>query len=247
MSCVRRRLLSVTLFDVLTRRRPRPSTEVPLGFTAIAEAVRHGIDPTTPCRMVGRQLAEVGVSLDEVLDELEETFWVSGAGEPDFSAVRAVSCGWADSSLEYLHGLSCEEPLTGLATTAHLRTRLAELYRAAECGRPPVARTHALVVVELARPRGIDAYPETIDQALRLVDVVDAVRAVYACGETVARVGARCAVTLVRRDEALGDRVGMLRGLLAESGIALRGHRVWIEGLPTGNDHVGRLLDDLAR
>lgn len=237
----------MTLFDVLTRRRTRPSSVVPLGFTAVAEALRHGTDLMTPCQVVGRRLAEVGVSLDEVLDGLEETYRLTGAGEPAFPAVRAVSCGWADSSLEYMHGLSCEDPLTGLATTAHLRTRLAELYRAAECGETSVERSHALVVVELAEAGSIDPRRETIDRALRFVDIVDAVHSVYPCGETVARVGARRAATLVRREEALGDRVGLLRQLLADWGIAAHSHRVWIEGLPGSNDHVGRVLDDLAR
>lgn len=247
MASPRRRLLTVTLFDVWTRRRTRPSSVVPLGFTAVAEALRQGTDRQTPSRVVGRRLAEMGVSLDEVLDGLEETYRLTGYGEPDFGSVRAVSCGWADSSLEYMNGLSCEDPLTGLATTAHLRTRLAELYRLAECDDTPPAGSHALVVVELAEPGAIDQGRETIDRALRFVDIVDAVHAVYPCGETVARVGARRAATLVRRDEALGDRVGLLRQLLADWGIAPHSHRVWIEGLPTGNDHVGRLLDDLAR
>ena len=39
---------------------------------------------------------------------------------------------WSDATLEYLHDLSCEDPLTGLASLAHVRTRLDEIYREAE-------------------------------------------------------------------------------------------------------------------
>jgi len=220
---------------------------VPLGFTAVAEALRNGADPEMPCQVVGRRLAEVGVGLDEVLEGLESTYRLVGAGEPAFAAIRAVACGWADSSLEYMHGLSCEDPLTGLASTAHLRTRLAELYRGAECGDVSVSRTHALVVVELAEPAVTDPRRDGIDRALRFVDVVDAVHSVYPCGETVARLGARRAATLVERDDAIGERVELLRRLLADWGVDPSWHRVWIEGLPDVNECVARLLDDLAR
>lgn len=237
----------MTLLDLLTRRRPYAASVVPLGFTAVAEALRQGEDLEAPCTTVGRRLAEVGVGLDEVLDGLGETYRLAGGGEPAFSAVRAIACGWADSSLEYLHGLSCEDPLTGLATTAHLRTRLTELYRAAACGETSVETTHAFVVIELTEPVITDPRRDSFDRALRFVDVVDAMHAVYPCGETVARIGARRAVTLVRREPALGDRVELLRRLLTDRGVTPASHRVWIEGLPSDNDHVGRLLDDLAR
>ena len=56
---------------------------------------------------------------------------------------------WSDATLEYLHDLSCEDPLTGLASLAHVRTRLDEIYREAELTDVGVAGSHALVIVEL--------------------------------------------------------------------------------------------------
>ena len=47
--------------------------------------------------------------------------------EPDFDATEALSVAWSEETLGYLHQVSCEDPLTGLATLAHLRARLAEL------------------------------------------------------------------------------------------------------------------------
>ena len=51
---------------------------------------------------------------------------------PDFEAAEALSVAWSEATLEYLHDLSCEDPLTGLASLAHVRTRLDEIYREAE-------------------------------------------------------------------------------------------------------------------
>ena len=49
--------------------------------------------------------------------------------EPDYAELVAVSVAWSDTTLGYLHRLTCSDPMTGLSTTAHLRGRLAELYR----------------------------------------------------------------------------------------------------------------------
>ena len=54
------------------------------------------------------------------------------ARAPAFEAAEALSVAWSDATLEYLHDLSCEDPLTGLASLAHVRTRLDEIYREAE-------------------------------------------------------------------------------------------------------------------
>ena len=73
-----------------------------------------------------------GASLGEALSGLRETYAVLGDVAPDFSATEALSVAWSEATLEFLHDLSCEDPLTGLASLAHLRTRLAELYREGE-------------------------------------------------------------------------------------------------------------------
>ncbi|MGH3383513.1 MAG: hypothetical protein ACRDO1_02935 [Nocardioidaceae bacterium] len=248
------RLAGVMLFEVF-QRRPGAVAEstlsgVPLGFTAVGEALASGRDLEGPCLVAGQRLAESGAGIDEVLDGLLRTHEIAGAGQPAFAAVRALTTGWAESSLQYLHALSCEDPLTGLATTAHARTRLDEIYREADCSGQCVPDSHGLVVVELVDGAPADSRLESLDRALRFVDVVDAVRSVYPAGETVARVGARRAVTLVRRTAGLGEQVRLLRQLLVDwRRQAGRGHRhrVWVEGLPPTNEAAGRLLDELAR
>src|SRR3546814_12395233 len=69
------------------------------------------------------------------------------SSEPAFADVRALSMAWSESTLAYLHQLSCEDPLTGLASLAHIRSRLSELYRGARAA----DETHALVVLDLDR------------------------------------------------------------------------------------------------
>jgi hypothetical protein len=237
----------VTLLDRLTRKRPNAAFAPPAGFTAVMEALRDGGDLDATCATAGRSLAEVGAGLDEVLDRLEQTYRTCGAGRPPFRTVRVIACAWAESSLEYLNGLSCEDPLTGLATSAHLRTRLGEVYRAGAGAGTAVEDTHALIVVELTEPVISDPRRDSFDRALRFAGVVEAVHAVYPFGEAVSRIGARRVGTLVRREPDLGYRVDLLRRLLADRSTAPTSHRVWIEGLPTDNAHVGRLLDDVAR
>ena len=60
---------------------------------------------------------------------------------------------WSEATLGYLHQLSCEDPLTGLASLAHVRSRLSELYRCRATGTAPCPHTHALVVLDLRRDR----------------------------------------------------------------------------------------------
>jgi hypothetical protein len=248
-------------FKALTRKRGSPCTEqqgapqrgatVPSGFDAISEAVAAGADVEGPCVVAGQRLAEAGVDLEELLDGLAVTYARAGHAEPAFAAVRALVCGWADSSLQYFHGLSCEDPLTGLATIAHARTRLSELYRRADCTGRQVSGTHALLVVELVGAPPDDP-GDRLERSLKLVEVVDALRAVYPTGEPVARAGARRALTVVRRTRRLGEQVAVLRQCLADWSSDAQdhrswSHRVWIEGLPADDGTAGLLLDELAR
>src|SRR5882757_5086663 len=135
-------------------------------YLAIAEALQDGADVVPPSDEVGRRLAEDGVSLLEALDGLSALYRSIAGGEPAFAAVRALSSSWAESSLIYLHSLSCEDPLTGLASLAHLRSRLGEIYREAELRGTSVPATYALVVVEPIHQKGLTS----VERELRLLD-----------------------------------------------------------------------------
>lgn len=242
---------------------------LPLGFDAVAEALVSGSSPLAACAVVGRVLAGDGASLGEALSGLKETYIALGGAMPDFTAVEALSVAWSEATLEFLHDVSCDDPLTGLASMAHLRTRLAELYREAERSGTSVRDGHALVVIETkaGRPRaGVtaegsatrpgweardasrsnpgDADPFT--RALRLAGVADTVRTVFSGEETIARLGVDRLTALVRRTPDLGETVALLRSMLDDLDLSAD-VRMWIEGLPGHPDAGVRLLGELAR
>lgn len=220
---------------------------LPPRFEAVGEALVSTGDTASACAVVGRDVARDGAGLGEALDGLRTTYdLVLGTG-PDVASVEAISLAWSEATLEFLHDLSCEDPLTGMASLAHLRSRLHELYRDAEQSGQPLARTHALVVVDLATVDPRRDADHRFARALRLVQVAEMMRAVFAGGETIARVRPDRAVAVVSRSTLLGASVAMLRGLLADLDLRGTDVRVWIEGLPAHPDSGGRLLDELAR
>lgn len=192
-------------------------------------------------------LAQDGASLDEALELLSQTCHHVTGREPAFVDVRALSMAWSESTLAYLHQLSCEDPLTGLASLAHIRSRLSELYRG-QFGRSTkgLMETHALVVVELPGDRpGLGAVGEDqFTRAMRLSRLGETVRTVFNGTETVGRSGTNRVVVVVDRDAQLGRRVALLRKLL---GMADHPTRVWIEGLPSTDEAAAALLDELCR
>lgn len=218
-------------------------------FLAVVEALQDDADAVPASSEVGRKLADDGVSLPEALDGLHAAYTAVKRTEPEFSAVRALSASWSDSSLAYLHSLSCDDPLTGLSSMAHLRSRLNEIHREAELTGRSVTTTHALVVVEApVGPAGT-----SVDRELRLVDVAECLRIVYCGGETLGRIGTSRAVALVTRDDGLPEQVATVRALISawrrdeDEFDELPLPRVWIEGLPASIEWSARLLDELAR
>ncbi|KQY54468.1 MULTISPECIES: hypothetical protein [unclassified Nocardioides] len=194
--------------------------------------------------MAGRALARDGASLDEALDQLGQTSRAVTGGEPAFDDIRALSMAWSESTLAYLHQLSCEDPLTGLASLAHIRSRLSELYRG-QLGRDAagIEETHALVVMEIPEERpghGADQFT----RAMRLSRLGDAARTVFSGTETIGRSGTNRVVVVVDRDAQLGRRVALVRTLL---GMADHPTRIWIEGLPSTDRAAAALLDELCR
>ncbi|KRE95223.1 hypothetical protein ASG76_06010 [Nocardioides sp. Soil774] len=213
----------------------------------MGEALTSGTDVLQACGVAGQDLARDGASVEETLEGLRTTWRTLGDSDPSYDVVAAVLTAWSETTLGYLHQLSCEDPLTGLSSQAHLRSRLSELYRlgSAEGG----AGHHALVVV--AMPLGDDPSEEAGDhftRAMRLARTGELARTAFVRDETVARLGMHRVAVLTRRDDRLGRRVRVLRTLLdgveAGSGPSVR---VWIEGLPPTDPGAGMLLDELAR
>ena len=224
---------------------------LPPRFEAVGEALASGSGSEAACEVTGAALARDGWSLAEALDGLSATSRIVLGREPEHATTRALAVAWSEAMLGYLHGLSCEDPLTGLASLAHLRTEISGLYRTDSV---PAADSHALVVV--AAPPWPDApyepaadaeagRSEVLTRAMRAAQLGATTRTVFSGPETIGHVAPGRLIVLAGRDERIGRRVGLLRKMLDTSTVAHS--RVWIEGLPATDDGAAALLDELAR
>lgn len=250
----------MAIFTSFGRRRPGSAGEMPgqelsedvrralpPRFEAVGEALVSAADTRPACAVVGRDVARDGAALGEALDGLRTTFQLVLGMDPDFASAEALSVAWGEATLEFLHGLSCEDPLTGLASLAHLRTRLGELYREADQTGETVAAGHALVVVEMAAVDLRRRAEHQFTRALHLVQVTRMMRAVFAGGETIARLSPDRVAVVVRRLPQLGGSVAMLKDLLDDLDLGATDLRIWIEGLPACPESATYLLDELSR
>lgn len=224
---------------------------LPARFHVVAEHLAAGRDATVACAVVGREMARDGADLGEALHRLRSTYALVEGTEPDFRSTQALCLAWGEETLAYLHQLSCEDPLTGLASIAHLRARLSEVYRGCEQRGESANLTRALVVVDLPllanRARATDHREESFNAALWMVRLVETVRMVFPGEESIGQLtGSRLAV-LAHRNAALGRRVALLRGLVEDFDGYAKDARVWIEGLPATNDGAAWLLDEVSR
>ena len=220
---------------------------LPPRFGAVGEALASGSGSVDACEVVGSDLARDGVSLEEALDALSTTYRMVRGGDPDHADTRALSLGWSEATLGYLNRLSCEDPLSGLGSMAHVRGRLAELYRGQSGDGDALRDTHALVVVDVPVARGTArAGRIRVEQALRASRVGKLVRTVFPGAETIGRVGPRKVVVMCERDDRLGPRVAELRQRLVGLDPEVPPARVWIEALPDSEAEAAGLLDELS-
>ena len=211
---------------------------------AVLEAVIDRGDAFAPAHQLGRDRAASGVSLAEAFEDLNELGAILGPTRIDSSLFRALALGWADVTASAQIAGDCVDPLTGLATPAYLRTRLAEIYSAAERDGTEVGDRYALVVVAASQgPRAATGHA-LLDSAAALIGVRESLRAVFSGGETLAATGPGVSVALVGRDAFLGTRHAALRSLLDANRGATR---TWIERLPPTVVGARDLLADLSR
>jgi GGDEF domain-containing protein len=216
-------------------------------FDAVAEALAAGGDATASCAVAGEDVARDGASLGEALFALRSTCRLVTGRDPDFAQAEALAIAWSEATLAYLHDLSCEDPLTGLASLAHLRTRIDEIYRDADFTGVSARESHALVVVDVRYPIPTGGPEHHFTRALRLVRVGQTIRAVYSGGHVVARLGQDRAAVVAARTPMLGGSVALLRRELDRLDLGTAVVRAWIEGLPGSAESAARLVDELAR
>ncbi len=221
--------------------------DVPRHLEAVAEALVARRCPIAACAVSGSNLAADGVTLREALAMLAATHEALGLGEPTFAATDALSVSWSEETLAFLSDVSCEDPLTGLASSAHLRARIAEVYRDADLAGTSPRTTHALVMVDLATVGGaaVPPDPDAFEQALLLAGAAEVARDHFPGGATLARIGRDKIAVLTWRDLHIGRDVAELRHELQLTGAAPRA-RIWIEGLPDTSDTAVMVLSGLA-
>ncbi|MFT4299186.1 MAG: hypothetical protein QM597_06095 [Aeromicrobium sp.] len=211
---------------------------------ALARAVHDGPGaPLTDAALeVGASAASQGIGLVEAIDAVAGLY---SDREPPFAAVRAVTQAWTGSAPQFVTGTDCHDPLTALASSAHLRTRLDDLYRQAvfRGGEEPAA-THVLVVVELGCQAGSCGHG--LEAALSGLEVAHALTVAFPAHETVAGLTQVRFAALTRQEDA--DRLGLtlLSRVLAETLTGQPEPRVWVERLPRDEAAVTWLLSRLT-
>jgi len=214
---------------------------LPHGFEAVGEALASGSGVTDACAAAGEELARDGGSMAEALESLRVTWTVVREADPSYAAVVALLTAWNETTLGYLLQVSCEDPLTGLASQAHLRTRLAELYR------NPGTSSYDLVLCTM--PTGDDPSDEPGDhftRAMRQARMGEMARTVFLRNETIARLGSHSVAVVVLRDERLDRRVHVLQTLLSRLETDAPPARVRVEGLPPCESDALHLVDALV-
>ncbi|HEY3503006.1 MAG TPA: hypothetical protein VGN37_09530 [Actinocatenispora sp.] len=190
------------------------------------------------CARLGRARAEAGVGLTEALDDLAALYRLLPVGAPPLPAVRAFVEAWADVWLRAVHDAGCVDPLTELASAAYLRTRLGELYRAADAAGWSVPDRYGLLVV------GLDGTGGGWGLLVRRMSVAETLRSVFRGGETLTALAHARIAVLAERAGVDRTAASLRRILAGRRGV--RPARVWLADLPARAADVAALLTDLA-
>ena len=209
---------------------------------ALCEACLRGDNLWPAAERLGSARAAAGASLGETLADVDGLTAVLPGIATDVLH-RAVSLGWADQMME--PAVAVFDPLTGLVSHDYLRTRLGEVYRAADIAAGKVSASHALVVVRM------DLTDRTgWDRITPLILAGDAMRTVFDGGQSLARLADHMAVALTEREPMLARRAQLLAGMVGERGSrdgADARPRVWIESLPDSLPAALDLIGALGR
>ncbi len=214
-------------------------------------------DPSGVLYRLGTARAESGAGLAETLLDLaalhavlEEPPGSTGIVSANVDAIparmlRATALGWGDVMSNKAVNCAADNPLTGLATGAYLRTRLREVYAEARTtGRQDYVLV--LVALDLSRTSGWS-------RVVAMTLLADALREVFDSGETIASLGPSVAAVLLKKDLRLERAVANLRLLTADR-LAVDPHvaptgpvQVWLETLPAHYEQASDLLTGLGR
>ena len=211
-------------------------------------------DLADPLAELGRARAVSGAGLDETLTDVAALHAVLSdprllAANPDAvpaRLLRLTALAWADVSNLEVARSEARESLTGLSTSAYLRTRLGEVYRQAARDGSPLGHVLLTVGIDLSEVIGWS-------RLMAMVLAADVLRQVFDGGESLALLGPSVAVVLTERDDELAYRSVRTRSMLAErlsvdpqlhtlGPIELRLHR-----LPPTHAEACALVESLGR
>lgn len=200
---------------------------------AVCEAHTAGEDLSEPCSRLGEARARSGVDIGRALIDLDAFGKAVGWDHVPLQLVRAMAEGWVEGG----RGRdTCQDPLTGLASEAYLRTRVSELYRSAD-DTVPAAFHHRLVVVAL------DPALDPWRRAARLIVLGHELSRFFTRGESVCLVSRGRIAVVTQEGPALTTELDELRtGVGWEHGAA-----VWTVPMPGTHREAAALLDGLGR
>ncbi|WP_229242848.1 hypothetical protein [Cellulosimicrobium marinum] len=215
---------------------------------ALSEALCDGLDVTPAAERLGRVRSEAGVGIGEAIDDVACLYRAHDRA-PDLELLRAVAVGWAEGYDATPVSPEVLDPESGLATPQYLAQRLRETYGAARRSGTDVARTHRLLVVDVA----VDDLTGW-QRFARSAAMGRALTQTFGEGHPMASLGNGVFVVLSERD---GDDDGIraeLRHRIERTGLALgvsailrRPPRLWTEPLPPTHPHAVELLHSLQR
>jgi hypothetical protein len=207
---------------------------------AVTRAVLHPLSDfelAQACGRLGRARGRAGVGIAETISDLAALFQALGRGDPPLRLMVSTADGWAEEGMAQLADGNCDDPLTGLATVAYLRTRLGEVYREAADLGTSAAQSHRLVVV--SQPSRPDPWRRLATSILLGHDL----RTAFPGGDTLSRVpGPGTSLALVRADDRMPARYAKLRRTLA----ARDGAQIRMTLLPAKLPEALSLVDRLA-
>ena len=211
-------------------------------------------DLADPLAELGRARATSGAGLDETLTDVAALHAVLSdprllAANPDAvpaRLLRLTALAWADVSNHEIARSEVREGLTGLSTSAYLRTRLGEIYRRAARDGAPVGHVLLTVSIDLSEVIGWS-------RLMAMVLAADVLRQVFDGGESLALLGPSVAVVLTERDFELAARSLRARSLLAER-LSVDPHlttlgpiEVRLHRLPESHEAACGLVESLGR
>jgi len=220
---------------------------LPEQFLPVVRTLNDGDSEVQVVAGVASDYARAGECLSHLLDDLHATDRALGRARPRPSPVRSASEAWAESILSRLGDISCEDPLTGLATADHVRLRLAELYRSS---RESASEAYLLVEVLVSCSslgKCLPGFESAFQPELQLAVAGQAIRSVLPGVDTIASLGRHAVLAIARESDCVDSSVQELTRRAQDHLAPGYSASVRVKPLPGSLGDAKRLIDQLSR